>query len=165
MTEYERLGGWKGLPLELWGVIEEYTDWDVKLHECAPMYDLTSLLEDDPFEQRQTEEVLWDGLEDGTVSYRIIQKICQRLGIKAGRKKQKLIKEIGNLVPNCEISRYLKCGEIDNFTSIAEYHVKERLKEEHRMAQKRHLYDLHIRCGLLPAKAPDGTILYWYSPR
>ena len=165
MTEYKRLGGWKGLPLELWGVIEEYTDWDVKLHECAPLYDLTSLLEDDPFEQRQTEEVLWDGLEDGTVSYRVIQKICQRLGIKAGRKKQKLIKEIGNLVPNCEISRYLKCGEIDALTSIAEYHKKERLKDERKQAEKLRFYERNIKLGLFPEKAPDGTILYWYSPQ
>ena len=142
MTEYKRLGGWKGLPLELWGVIEEYTDWDVKLHECAPLYDLTSLLEDDPFEQRQTEEVLWDGLEDGTVSYRIIQKICQRLGIKAGRKKQKLIKEIAKLVPNYKIHYYLKCGEIDNFTSIAEYHKKQRWLAKHSPAK--HLNDWNI---------------------
>ena len=163
MTEYERLGGWKGLPSELWGFIEEYTDWDVKTDECAPLYELTTLLEYDMTESRTTEDIITSAIEAEETNYRELQKVAKRVGIKGGQKKAKLIKKIASLVPNYKITQYLKCGEIEVFMDNAVYYEKQRLKEEDKLAKEKKLYDLHIKCGLFPAKAPDGTILYWYK--
>ena len=164
ISEYQRLGGWTGLPQDIWNFIEEYTNWDTEKDLCAPLYDLTVLLEDDTAEHRHTEEVLRTALENKETNYRELQKISQRLGIHAGKKMKKMIKAIGNLVPNYKISRYLKYGEIDNFNSIAEYHKKEKAKAEKEKQKKIALYNFNIGLGLRPGRAADGTILYWYRP-
>jgi len=118
MTEYERLGGWKGLPNDLWLKIETYTQWDIGKYHCSPLYDIQTLWEVSD-ELRPTRDIVDQYIEDGITDYKELQKVAMAVGLPAKGKTSKLVDSISKKIPNYDIHRYLKEAEINVFNENA----------------------------------------------
>tara|TARA_B100001142_G_scaffold56492_1_gene55143 strand:- start:13453 stop:14193 length:741 start_codon:yes stop_codon:yes gene_type:complete len=123
-TEYERLGGWKGLPNDLWLKVESYTQWDIDRYHCGPLYDIQALWEISQDEERSTKHILEEYIKDGITDYRELQKVAMAIGVSGRDKAHILVRNISNKVPNYEIHRNLKEAEIKVFNESAKRAAK-----------------------------------------